>query len=250
MTVRSFLAGEVFGETIDGEGAVVLGLHGWGRSRKEMAKYIETSGRPSLIVDLPGFGSSPLPPDVWGAADYADAIAKVAEADGRGPYAVVGHSFGGRVGVCLAAARPDLVHGLVLVGAPLLRTAPAKTPALSFRLVRVAHRIGLVSDTKMEALRQRRGSADYVAATGVMRQILVKLVAEEYPEELAALRCPVGFCWGVDDTEAPVATARRAAEMVPNLVDFDVVPRAGHDVHLSHPEAVTAVLERVEQAAK
>ena len=32
--------------------------------------------RASVLLDLPGFGASPLPPDAWGTADYADAVAE------------------------------------------------------------------------------------------------------------------------------------------------------------------------------
>ena len=39
----------------------------------------------------------------------------------------------------------------------------------------------------MDALRDQRGSADYRAAQGVLRSILVRVVNESYDVELAAL---------------------------------------------------------------
>jgi pimeloyl-ACP methyl ester carboxylesterase len=65
-----------------------------------------------LAPDLPGFGDAALEP---GEIDYVDYAA--AQLDG--PAAVVGCSFGGRVALELALARPELVERLVLVGAGL-----------------------------------------------------------------------------------------------------------------------------------
>ncbi len=75
-------------------------------------------------------------------------------------------------------------------------------------MARALHRARLVGDGRMERARQRYGSADYRAAQGVMRDVLVRLVNERYDDALAALRCPVELVWGDDDAEAPVETAR------------------------------------------
>ena len=75
-----------------------------------------------IALDLPGFGRSAPPDAPWGAADYAEAVVPVLDAMTR-PVVVVGHSFGGRVAVTLAAERPDDVGALVLTGVPLLHRA-------------------------------------------------------------------------------------------------------------------------------
>lgn len=246
MPVRSYLEGAVLAERTTGDGPPLLCLHGWRRSRRDLTQLV--SGRDALIPDLPGFGSSPPPKQPWGAADYARLVAEVADADGSGPYIVVGHSFGGRVAACLGADRPDLVSGIVEVGAPLLRLNPVKSPSLGYRAIRLANRIGVVSDGRMERIRYQRGSADYRAASGVMRQVLVKTVGEDYSAQLRALGCPVAFCWGKHDTEAGPEVAERAAALVAHVASFEVVEDAGHDIHLSHPDAVLRAIRSVERA--
>jgi 3-oxoadipate enol-lactonase len=73
---------------------------------------LEAAGHLALAPDLPGFGDSALEP---GLVDYvAFAAAQLA-----GAAAVVGCSFGGRIALELATARPDLVDRLVLIGAGL-----------------------------------------------------------------------------------------------------------------------------------
>ena len=75
--------------------------HGWGQDRRALSPLAEAlSGQGShLLLDFPGFGESPPPPDAWDTAAYADATAEVLAT--RPPAAKtiwVGHSFGCRVG--------------------------------------------------------------------------------------------------------------------------------------------------------
>jgi pimeloyl-ACP methyl ester carboxylesterase len=94
----------------------------------------------------------------------------------------------------------------------------------------------------MEAARQRYGSADYRAASGVMRDVLVRTVGERYDVALAALRCPVTFVWGDDDTAAPLGATKEAARDLD--VEWIVCPGAGHLTPLTAPAALRAALLR------
>jgi pimeloyl-ACP methyl ester carboxylesterase len=95
----------------------------------------------------------------------------------------------------------------------------------------------------LERARQRYGSADYVAAQGVMRQVLVKLLAERYEEQLSSIRCPVELVWGDDDTEAPLSIARAVHSAVPGSV-LTVSPGAGHMTPLTVPELLRQAVDR------
>jgi len=82
---------------------------------------------------------------------------------------------------------------------------------MAFRAIRRLHRLHLLGDHRIEAARQRYGSSDYRAARGVMRQVLVRVLAERYDAQLAAINCPTILVWGDDDTTAPVSVAEEAA---------------------------------------
>jgi pimeloyl-ACP methyl ester carboxylesterase len=66
----------------------------------------------------------------------------------------------------------------------------------------------------MERRKRRSGSADYRAATGVMRDILVKTVNESYEPELRSMRSRVLLVWGELDREVPLSVARSLVEVI------------------------------------
>lgn len=240
MSVRAYADGAVFTEEHPGDEPPLLLLHGWGRTRSDLLGL--AADRHSIAVDLPGFGASPEPPAGWGGADYAACVAQALREIAGPPVVIVGHSFGGRVAVHLGASHPELVAGICFVGTPLLRPPGRKRPPWRYRLARAAWKAGLLSEERMEQRRQRYGSADYRAASPRMREVLVRAVNEEYGPQLGLLGCPAAFCWGEMDTAAPLAEARRAADLVENLAAFEVVPGASHDVHRDAPKAVRSVL--------
>jgi pimeloyl-ACP methyl ester carboxylesterase len=146
----------------------------------------------------------------------------------------------------MAASRPESVGALVLTGVPLLRLRPPTKPAAGYRVARWLQKRGLVSEDRLERERQKRGSADYRAAGGVMRDILVKVVNESYEAELATLRSPVRLLWGELDTEAPVSVARAALEILRgNGADASLVVLGGigHMLPLEEPAALRSVVD-------
>lgn len=243
MALKTFADGRLFGERFGAGQVRVVALHGWGRTHSDFDGVL--GGLDAIALDLPGFGASPAPDQVLGAHGYAAIVAPVLESIGA-PSVVVGHSFGGRVAVALAVDRPDLVRSLVLVGVPLLhrQDRPPRRPPLAYRAVRWAHRIGLLSNARLEREKRRRGSEDYRAATGVMRDILVRAVAETYAQELGAIRCPVRMVWGAADDDVPVAVAERALGLLDDAT-LDVVPDIGHHVLLNRPARVREAIESV-----
>ena len=235
--------GTLFGESF-GEGPVrVIWLHGWARRGQDFAAaahQLAGRGIASLAIDLPGFGASPAPARAGGARYYADLVAPAILEAGDG-LVLVGHSLGGRVAVVLAAAHPERFREVILVGAPLLRGAPARPP-WRYRLVRALARRHLLSPSRLEAARQRYGSADYRNASGVVRDVLVSMVAESYESELARLTVPVHLVWGATDTEVRVDVARRALGLITARARLTVLEGVGHLVPTDSPDAVVAAV--------
>lgn len=246
--LSAFAGGQFFGSRSGTGLPAVLALHGWRRTHRDFDAVVgqgdSLDALDAVALDLPGFGATPPPSEAWGSAQYAAAVAQVVE-EMAVPVVVLGHSFGGGVALALAASRPDLVRALVLTGVPrLVAAGGTKRANPRFRFLRGLHRVGLMSDQRMEEARRRYGSPDYRAATGVMRQVFVTLVQEHHEERLAALRCPVSLVWGALDAEVPLAVAREAQALIAD-VELTVLPGVGHLTPTQAPEALRAALERV-----
>lgn len=238
--LTSFADGSLFGQRIGNGSPKVLALHGWGGSSQQMVPAL--GDLDGISIDLPGFGASPAPGEVWGAKQYAEALLPVISTFEEMPV-IVGFSFGGRVALSLAANYPDFAKSIVLTGAPLLRRkGTGKTP-LAFRLAKLGHRVGIVSDQKIEAERRKRGSADYRNASGIMRNILVKAVNETYEAELSNLHVPLRMIWGRNDTAAPSWIPDAAAAMVPSgyVKQVEIIEHTDHYLPVTHPELINAV---------
>ncbi len=227
----------------------MLALHGWGRNHHDfdevLTSLVESRGTTGAIaLDLPGFGASPAPGEACGAAGYAQLVCPILS-ECHPQVVLVGHSFGGRVAVELAARFPDAVAALVLCGVPLLQRAdrPAARPAMRFRLARALHRRGLLGEDAMERTRRRFGSADYRGATGVMRDVLVTVVNETYEAQLGEISQPVELMWGHNDASAPLDTARRARAILADA-RLTVLNGVGHFVPTDAAPALTDAISR------
>lgn len=193
--------------------------HGWGHTHAALRPLAETVQgiAPSVLIDFPGFGASPLPPAAWGTADYADAAGEWLAQIPATRRIWVGHSFGSRVGLRLAAQHPDLVDALFLIAAPGLRPRRSlgeqtrrKARSLAYKGLRALTREGPARDR----LRDRFGSADYRNA-GPLRPNLVKTVTEDLGPVAAQVRCPALLVYGERDSETPPDIGERLQRLMP-----------------------------------
>jgi 2-succinyl-6-hydroxy-2,4-cyclohexadiene-1-carboxylate synthase len=196
-----------------------------------------------VAVDMPGHGDAPPPADddLWASADRLAAVGK------RATY--VGYSMGGRVALHTALSHPDLVTGLVLIGATAGIDDDAERRARREADEQLAAHIeaigteafidewlqnpmfaGLDDTSALRADRLRNTAAGLAAslrATGTGTQ-------QPLWDRLASIACPTLVLVGEHDHKF-TALGRRIVEHVSNAV-LQVIPDAGHSVHLEQPE--------------
>jgi len=238
------VAGDLFAWQYGEEPIQVVAFPGWMRTVADFQSVLQ--GLPALAVDVPGFGGvHPPPPTAWSTADYAQALLPVLE-ELPDPVVVLGHSFGGRIALQLAATRPELIRALVLTGVPQLCARPASKPSARLRMIRTLRKSGLITERRLEAWKKRHGSEDYRRAQGVMRDVLVKAVNENYEDQLQGLKVPVDFVWGASDTVVPVAEAGVAIQLVrDDLASLNVLEGIGHLTPLEAPSALREAVRRM-----
>ena len=228
-----------------GSGPDVVVLHGWGGRIESMAPVLDCLSTAFSVyaIDLPGFGEAPFPQGVWGTPDFAaftrDTLAHLGIARAH----FVGHSFGGKVSLYLAAVHRDLVDKLVLVDATGVRLPPSletRAKKAAARAARAMGKAGPLGKSLKDAVYARLGSNDYRDA-GPIRPILVRVVNEDYQTFLPRIESSTLLVWGDQDEATPIAMGRVMEQQIPDagLVVFE---GAGHFSYLDDPERFCRVV--------
>ena len=221
----------------EGEGDVVLLLHGWGANVTLYAGMIRILAQNHRVIapDMPGFGKTPEPSVPWCVDDYADFIIKFLASFELRRFSVVVHSFGGRVLFKLNAREnlPFTIEKAVLIDSAGILPKKSLRQRMSLRCYKAARAImstkvlHFLYPDAVDNMRRRRGSADYNSATPIMRATLVKVVNEDLEPLIHLMKCPTLLIWGDQDTATPIADGRRMEELIPDA-GLVVCEGAGH----------------------
>ncbi|MFK7839309.1 MAG: alpha/beta fold hydrolase [Bdellovibrionales bacterium] len=195
--------------------------HGWGQNHTsflELCAPFEKTAR-HIMIDFPGFGESAMPSDAWGTKEYADCIEAFIRQQSDQPVIWIGHSFGCRVGLQLAAHYPDLIRGLFLIAGagipkqlPYYKSAYFKCRIALYKSLKKLIPFGLSE----EWLISKFASRDYKDADPVLRQILVKVVNEDLRNIAPRITCPVHFVYGDQDQETPAKIGEALSGLIPD----------------------------------
>jgi pimeloyl-ACP methyl ester carboxylesterase len=214
-------------------GLLFVWAHGWGQDGRAFDGIVSSlaSIGSHLILDLPGFGRAGVPPSNWGTADYADAAARAIDPlRGQRKIIWVGHSFGGRVGIQLAARHPNTLDALVLVASAGLprKRSPIESARYTSRIYafKTLKHIAPYLGISVESLRQYFGSADYKSA-GPMRNILLNVVREDLTDVAAKVACPTLLIYGEKDRETPPEIGERLSALIKSS-DLKILPDQDH----------------------
>lgn len=233
------IAGLHTGTCVIGGGSPVVALHGWGGSVHSfwpVAERLAAEGFAVHLLDLPGFGHSDPPPGPWDVADYMRFVLAYLDASDLSRVALLGHSFGGRIGLMLAAQRPDRVSKMVLANSAGLRTPLSLTQQLRGAVARAARKTldwaHLTSArARLQAYYNRRyASEDYLSA-GPLRETFLRVIAEDLTPYASQVQAPTLLIWGDRDADTPLWQGRRLEQLIPDA-GLIVFAGAGHFSYL------------------
>lgn len=223
--------------TDKGSGTVFLLLQGWGTSIDLYGAVIDKAAEKYRVLapDLPGFGGTPEPPAPWHVDDYADFVLHFCEKLDVKSCIIFAHSFGGRVTLKLTARDelPIKIEKIILTGAAGIRHEPseaAKKKAAAYQRSKKflsSAPMKALFPNALENLRNKHGSADYRAASPMMRQVLVNTVNEDLSALLPECTPETLLIWGRNDDAAPLCDGEQMEREMPDagLVTLD---NAGH----------------------
>lgn len=220
-----------------GQGDVILLLHGWGANITLYQGIISTLAQNHRVIalDMPGFGKTTEPSVPWCVDDYVDFVLKFIATFELTKLSIVVHSFGGRVFFKMNAREnlPFQIEKAVLIDSAGILPKKTWKQKVSLRCYKIGR---AVMSTKVlhflypdavEDMRRKRGSADYNSATPVMRATLVKVVNEDLEPLMHLVKCPTLLIWGDLDTATPLSDAKKMEELIPDT-GLVVCEGAGH----------------------
>ncbi|MBI4299682.1 MAG: 2-succinyl-6-hydroxy-2,4-cyclohexadiene-1-carboxylate synthase [Chloroflexi bacterium] len=255
-----------------GTGPEVVAIHGFTGSTSTWSAFAEAArgGYTVISVDVLGHGSSASPtnPDMYSMERTVRALAELLDKLGVARARWLGYSMGGRIVLSVAIALPHRTAGLVVEsGSPGLATAEERAArvrsdeALARRIedegieafVRHWESLPLwasqarLPEAVRESLRAQRLKNSEAGLANSLRGIGTGAQPPLH-HRLAALQAPTLFIAGAEDAKF-AAIAQEMHGAVPNS-RLQIVPNAGHAVHLEAPGAFNrAVLDFLKTAA-
>jgi len=213
------------------------------RSELGVAQGFET-----YLLDLPGFGKSNPPPVGWSVLDYAKLVIAYLDSQNLAQVHLIGHSFGGRVGLILGAEFAERIDKMVLIDSAGIRTplsASSKLRLKSYRAgLNMLERMGMrqQADQLRAWYAGRYGSRDYKAASGVMRETFVKVVNEDLLTYAARVAVPTLLMWGDQDQDTPLWQGQKLEDTIPDA-GLVVWEGAGHYSYLDRLADTVRVID-------
>lgn len=242
----------------EGQGPLLVMLHGWGSNIDLFAGVISFAKARYHVVamDMPGFGKSDEPAEPMNVDAYVDFVLSFVKElyPEEKEIIFLGHSMGGRIIIKLAAGIHDgriktdfKIPKIILTDSA--GVLPVRTKAQNSRTRRYKFYKSLITKTgivkifpgALDKLQKKFGSADYAAASPVMRKSLVMNVNEDCTPYMPSVTQPTLLIWGDRDTATPLSDGKKMEELMPEA-GLAVIEGAGHYTFLDNPYLYNRIL--------
>lgn len=259
-------AGLSYREAGPSDGPVALLLHGFPESSHMWAgvmPQVADAGWRAIAPDLAGFGDSePDPPGTW--ERHMESVESFRRELGIESCVPVMHDWGGLIGMRWACEHPDAVRALVISSTGFFPDGRWHGMAQALREPGTGEQVmdGFTREGFEAVLRQASSGITDEAigeywkafADETRRRAVLELYRsgdfsklERY--DLAGLGVPALLVWGEDDEFAPLASAHRFGQELPDT-ELVVVEGARHFVWEDAPEECGAALAGFLSAAR
>ena len=252
-----------------GEGPPILFVHGlsgaWQNWLENLPHFARTHR--AIALDLPGFGSSPMPPWQISIPAYGRFVRDFCERLGVERCCIVGNSMGGFIATEVSINDPDRVDRLVLVSAAGITLARARREPVAVlgRMVRAASPVTLRWQT---GAGMRRPKARQMSFRGVFhdpnalrRELLwenlapaldspgyldafTNLAGYDIRHRLGEIEDPTLIVWGRNDRVVPAPAALSYKRRIGSNAELVIFDRTGHVPMLERPVRFNRTVDR------
>src|SRR3989338_378208 len=232
-----------------GKGKGVLLLHGWGDTMATFSQLEESlsSYYRVVSVDLPGFGKTQAPSQVWGLNEYANFVASFISKIDFNPYVIIAHSNGGDIAIRGLAAGKLSAEKLVLLASAGIRGQYKGR----VKVIRLITKVGKIATAPLPASVKNKlrrmvyntvGSDMLVAEH--LQETFKKVITDDVRTDATKLKIPTLLIYGDKDEQTPPKLGQLLRDAIPKS-KLVIVEGAGHHVHQDEPEQVLGHIEEL-----
>ncbi len=250
-----------------GEGPPLLFVHGLSGAWQNFLENIPYFARTHRViaVDLPGFGSSPMPPWQISIPAYGRFLRDFCERLGIGRCSLVGNSMGGFIATEVAITEPERVDDLVLISAAGVTWARARHEAAEMvaRVGRAATPVLMrfqMQGIRRPGLRRAYFQGVFYDPNSLRREMLWENVVPalqspgyydalttlwgyDIRHRLEEIGVPTLIVWGRNDRVVPVPAAFSYKKRIGDNAELVIFDRCGHTPQIERPVRFNRMLE-------
>ena len=221
---------------VNSDNPKVCFLHGWGKSGKDFNKI--ESHFDFITIDIPGFGKSVPFTKSFSPKSYAEYLFKLIP---ESVDVIVGHSFGGRIAAHLSQMQN--YRKIVIIASPLIRKIKPNNGLSIFKLYKFMNKLNIISDRRLDELKNKYGSEDYRNANKVLKDTLVMAVNDDLSEILPQISSKDELIYGQEDLVVPVKVGIDSSIIIPDS-QLTIIPDEGHNMLRSSAEKIIEIIKR------
>lgn len=238
----------VFGK---GNKLIVL-MHGWGLDSSLMLPLYEkiaafnykkiapfnnddlSNDFKYLLIDFPPFGRSQEPAEIWTLNNYVDLVEKLINIqEDISEIVLIGHSFGGRVAIKIAASKKIKIDKMILFSSAGIKTRfsiKTKYRILKYKLLK-----------KLKIKNNLLGSKDYQNLYPFMKKTFINIIKEDLKKICRNIDCETLIIFGDKDKETPLYMGKTLHKNIKNS-QLIVVEKGEHLLYLDNLKELLPVL--------
>ena len=210
-------------------------------SFESLQKEFTARGYKTYCMDLPGFGSSKPPDRSLTLSDYVIFIEDYLKEKKLDKIILIGHSFGGRIGIKLAVSNPKKLSALILTGAPGINPVPRIKTLFFLTMAKIGNIIfsppflSIVRNMARKFLYRAARASDFYHTHAGMRETFKNVIKEDLKPYRSKINIPVLLLWGREDKIVPVGIAQKMNKLIKRS-KLVIIPCARHGLPWTHPD--------------
>lgn len=232
----------------EGTGSAMLFLHGWQDNLHTFDSLVSLLSPAWRVVrlDLPGFGGSEMPKEVWNLDSYIRFVKDFTQKLNLQISVLAGHSFGGRIVIKGIATKNLQANKIILINSAgisknhKLRKLILKTMAKVGRAITYIPPLSFWRKKIRKKIYEKIGS-DYLEVGG-LKETFLKIIEEDLSLVAKNITEPSLLIWGSNDIETPLTDGERLSKLIYGS-KLKVINKAGHFVHQEKPQEVARLIQ-------